>query len=184
MILRTRVPTNQKKKPRKEVTKYTSPTHFQLPMVAIQPIFPTRAVHLNSQKKMKPARNLDSATTKDTDGRENQFNVVKALDANEKRSDTRLPRKYIFTFRRRWRPHRASVCVFSGLSSPDAAYEYFPEEKRTKRQPGPERIALQNEFRVFAVVPWLVDSTAIPSYLVSFHTVPSTSRLLVSRPFE
>lgn len=184
MILRTRVPTNQKKKPRKEVTKYKSPTHFQLPMVAIQPTFPTRAVHLNSQKKMKPARNLDSATTKDTDGRENQFNVVKALDANEKRSDTKPPRKYIFTFRWRWRPHRASVCVFSGLSSPDAAYEYFPEEKRTKRQPGPERIALQNEFRVFAVVPWLVDSTAIPSYLVSFHTVPSTSRLLVSRPFE
>lgn len=133
---------------------------------------------------MKPARNLDSATTKDTDGRENQFNVVKALVANEKRSDTRPPRKYIFTFRRRWRPHRASVCVFSGLSSPDATYEYFPEEKRTKRQPGPERIALQNEFRVFAVVPWLVDSTAIPSYLVFFHTVTSTNRLLVFRPFE
>lgn len=133
---------------------------------------------------MKPARNLDSATIKDTDGRENQFNVVKALVANEKRSDTRPPRKYIFTFRRRWRPHRASVCVFSGLSSPDATYEYFPEEKKTKRQPGPERIALQNEFRVFAVVAWLVNSTAIPSYLVSFHTVPSTNRLLVSRPFE
>lgn len=81
--------------------------------------------------------------------------------------------------------HIGRLSAFLAASRPRMPrMNIFPRRREPRGNLAPSVSPSRMNFAYLLVVPWLVNFSAIPSYLVSFRTVPSTNRLLVFRPSE